>query len=92
MRGMIALLLLLGGIGLAAVSYFALAAPLGPPIGPEYSNPRLLGAPALFILGIMLIFLSAVAYELIPEPQPSARPAPTPREVPPGATRPAAHG
>jgi hypothetical protein len=67
MRGFITGLMLLTGIVLATASYFFLAAPLGPPVGPATSNPRLLFAPGLFILGIMLGFLSAVAYELIPE-------------------------
>lgn len=67
MRGLVALLILVAGVALAVVSYFLLAAPLGPPIGPEYSTSRMLGAPAIFILGIMLVFLSAVVYELLPE-------------------------
>ena len=67
MRTPIALLMLLGGIALVVVSYFFLAAPLMLPASPVASNPRLLFAPGIFILGIMLMFLSAVAYELIPE-------------------------
>ena len=67
MRTIIALLVLLVGIALAVVSYFFLAAPLGRPTNTDFSNPRLLFAPAIFILGIMLIFLSAVVYELLPE-------------------------
>lgn len=72
MRAFIALLMLALGIVLAVVSYFFLATPIGPPIHPFFSNPRLLGAPTIFILGIMLIFLSAVAYEIIPDKEPSA--------------------
>jgi hypothetical protein len=68
-RAIIALLMLLAGLSLSAVSYLFLAAPIGPPTSPIYSNPRLLGAPLLFILGVMLVFLSAVVYELIPEQQ-----------------------
>lgn len=55
------------GFLLQAVSYFWLAAPLGVPSGPMYSEPRLPFAPALFILGVALVFLAAVAYELVPE-------------------------
>ncbi|MBI3965704.1 MAG: hypothetical protein HY329_08725, partial [Chloroflexi bacterium] len=40
---------------------------LGPPSSPLYSNPRLVGAPAIFILGILLVFSAAVVYELLPE-------------------------
>jgi hypothetical protein len=67
MRTIISLLVLLGGIALAVVSYFFLAAPLGQSTNPEFSNPRLPFAPALFILGVILVFLSAVTYELLPE-------------------------
>ncbi|MBI4493692.1 MAG: hypothetical protein HY690_12950 [Chloroflexi bacterium] len=67
MRAVITLLMLGGGVLLAMASYFFLAAPLGQAVSPMYSNPRLPGAPALFVLGVMLTFLSAVAYELIPE-------------------------
>jgi hypothetical protein len=66
-RGLITAFMLLVGLGLAAVSYLFLAAPLGAPTSPVYSNPRLVGGPAIFILGVMLIFLSAVVYELIPD-------------------------
>lgn len=67
MRTLVALTTFGIGLLLAIVSYFWLAAPLGQPISETYSNPRLLGAPMLFILGVMLIFLSAVIYELWPE-------------------------
>jgi hypothetical protein len=67
MRSLVAITMFGAGLVLAAVSYLWLAAPLGQPTSEVYSNPRLLGAPALFILGIMLIFLSAVAYELWPD-------------------------
>ncbi|GIX47175.1 MAG: hypothetical protein KatS3mg131_1386 [Candidatus Tectimicrobiota bacterium] len=67
MRTVLAILMVLCGFALQAVSYFFLAAPLGIPSGPEYSNPRLPLAPLLFILGVMLVFLAAVVYELLPE-------------------------
>jgi len=54
-------------VGLAlAVTGFALAAPIGANTGPEFSNPRLEFAPALFIVGIILTFSSAVVYEVFP--------------------------
>jgi hypothetical protein len=54
-------------VGLAlAVAGFALAAPIGSNTGPEFSNPRVDFAPALFIIGIILTFSSAVVYEVFP--------------------------
>jgi hypothetical protein len=51
-----------------AVSYFYLAAPWGfPPSSVEHSDPRVPFAPAIFIVGVFLVFLAAVVYELIPE-------------------------
>ncbi len=67
MRTAWTLLLVVVGFGLQAVSYFFLAAPLGVPSSPVYSNPRVPFAPAVFILGVMLVFLAAVVYELLPE-------------------------
>ncbi|MDR7586276.1 MAG: hypothetical protein QN158_11920 [Armatimonadota bacterium] len=62
------LLLVVGRFALQAISYVFLAAPLGTPTSPWYSNPRVPFAPALFILGVILVFLAAVVYELLPEP------------------------
>ena len=67
MRGFVAILMVIVGFVLQAVSYFLLAAPLGQPTSPLYSNPRLPFAPTLFIIGVMLVFLAAVVYELLPE-------------------------
>ncbi|MFQ5594958.1 MAG: hypothetical protein ACE5HA_12505 [Anaerolineae bacterium] len=69
MRTALAILMVIGGFALQAVSYFLLAAPLGKPTSPFYSNPRVPFAPTLFILGVMLVFLAAVVYELLPERQ-----------------------
>lgn len=66
MRGALFLLTLLVGVVLVAAGFF-LAAPIGANVSPVTSNPRLPFAPALFILGVMLIFFSAVVYELWPE-------------------------
>jgi hypothetical protein len=57
------ILTLLTGIALAVLG-FALSAPIGPTDGPSISNPRLEFAPVLFVVGVILIFASAVVYEL----------------------------
>ncbi|MFQ5854463.1 MAG: hypothetical protein ACE5LU_02300 [Anaerolineae bacterium] len=66
-RTTLAILMVIGGFALQAVSYFLLAAPLGTPTSPYYSNPRVPFAPTLFIVGVMLVFIAAVVYELLPE-------------------------
>ena len=67
MRTTLAILMVIGGFALQAVSYFILAAPLGTPTSPFYSNPRVPFAPTLFIVGVMLVFIAAIVYELLPE-------------------------
>ncbi len=67
MRTWLVVAMVVVGFALQIVSYFFLAAPLGLPTSPAYSNPRLPFAPALFILGVMLVFLAAVVYELLPD-------------------------
>lgn len=67
MRTTLAVLMVVAGFALQAVSYFLLAAPIGAPTSPAFSNPRLHFAPTLFIFGVMLVFLAAVVYELLPE-------------------------
>ncbi len=69
MRATLAILMVIVGFALQAVSYFFLAAPWGIPSSPVYSNPRVPFAPTLFILGVMLVFLAAVVYELLPDRQ-----------------------
>ena len=64
-RSWIAVVMVVVGIGLAAISYFVLAAPwvtTGAPSG----EAVLPGAAALFIAGVVLVFLAAVVYELQP--------------------------
>lgn len=52
------------------VSFFYLAAPWAdPPSSEDQSNPRVVFAPMLFILGLILLFLSPVVYELLPDEQ-----------------------
>ena len=67
MRTIIASIMVIGGFVLQAVSYFSFAAPLGISTGESFSNPRVDYAPALFIMGVLLVFLAAVVYELLPE-------------------------
>jgi uncharacterized membrane protein YedE/YeeE len=67
MRTAVSLMMVILGFTLSAVSYFFLAAPIGQPTSPAYSDPRLPFAPLFFIAGIALVFLAAVAYEIMPE-------------------------
>ncbi len=66
MRKTMFLLTLVGGLALAIIGFF-LSAPIGPPLSSEISNPRLEFAPAIFVLGVVLLFGSAVVYELFPD-------------------------
>lgn len=66
-RTILTLVMVTGGFALQAASYFLLAAPLGKPTSPYYSNPRVPFAPTLFILGVMMVFLAALVYELLPD-------------------------
>ncbi len=70
-RQIIAVVMVIAGFALQAVSYFFLVAPLGTPTSPAYSDPRVPFAPTIFIVGVMLVFLAAVAYELLPEKEPA---------------------
>ncbi len=67
MRTFWALLLVVAGFALQAISYFFLAAPLGIPTGEAYSNPRIPFAAGFFVLGVILVFVAALVYELLPE-------------------------
>ncbi len=67
MRKTITLSMVVGGFALQAVSYFFLAAPLGIPVNESFSNPRVPFAAGIFVLGVMLVFVAAVVYELLPE-------------------------
>lgn len=55
------------GFTLQAVAYFRLAARIGVPTSPAFSNPRLPYAALVFIAGVVLVFLAIVVYELLPE-------------------------
>jgi len=67
MRKTITLSMVVGGFALQAVSYFFLAAPLGIPVNESFSNPRVPFGAGFFVLGVMLVFVAAVVYELLPE-------------------------
>jgi uncharacterized membrane protein YidH (DUF202 family) len=67
MRLAVTLALVAAGFALQAISYFALAAKIGVPTSPAFSNPRVHYAPLIFIAGVVLVFLAAVFYELLPE-------------------------
>lgn len=62
-RGALFILTLLVGLTLALVGFF-LSAPIGAPTSPSISNPRVDFAPLMFVVGVILIFASAVVYEL----------------------------
>lgn len=66
MRRSVTYLMIAGGLILIVVSYFFLAAPWGAS-AVRNSNPRIQFAPLIFVLGVVIAFLSAVVYELIPE-------------------------
>ena len=54
------------GIVTGVVSYFVLAAPLGTPTNPDYSNPNMLFAATLFVASIVAVCISPLIYELLP--------------------------
>ncbi|MEE8347272.1 MAG: hypothetical protein V3S20_08000 [Dehalococcoidia bacterium] len=65
-RTLFFLIALLAGMILAILG-IALSAPIGPPDSPGISNPKVDFAPLMFVLGITLMFGSAVVYELVPD-------------------------
>ncbi len=62
-RTALTILTLLAGLTLALVGFF-LSAPIGAPSGPSISNPRVEFAPLMFVAGVILIFASAIVYEV----------------------------
>ena len=64
MRSIVTRLLVLGGLALTVVGYL-LAAPWGSSSEAD-SNPIVVGAPLIFILGILSIVAAALFYELRP--------------------------
>ena len=67
MRGMLTVLTLLAGVVLAIVSYMFMAAPLGIATDESFSNPRVNFAATVFVVGVALIFVSAIVYEVLPD-------------------------
>lgn len=67
MRKTLTFVMVLGGFALQAISYFFLSAPLGTPVNEAFSNPRVPFAAGFFVLGVMLVFIAAVVYEVLPE-------------------------
>ena len=60
------LMTLLAGVILAVLG-IALSAPVGATDSPVISNPRVDFAPLMFVVGITLMFGSAVVYEILPD-------------------------
>jgi uncharacterized membrane protein required for colicin V production len=67
MRGFLTILTILAGVVLAVVSYFFMAAPLGQSTNESFSNPRIPFAATGFVIGVALVFISAIVYEVLPE-------------------------
>lgn len=64
MRKAITMTMIVIGVGLMLLGYF-LSAPWGAD-SVANSDPRLPFSPAIFVLGVITVFSSALAYELIP--------------------------
>lgn len=58
--------LVVAGFALQGLSFLAFGASLGTPTSPDFSNPRVPFASLIFAVGITLVFLSFIAYELMP--------------------------
>ena len=67
MRKSFTFLMIVVGFILQGVSFFFLAAPLGKSTSEAFSNPVMPFSPVVFIVGVGLVFLAAVVYELLPE-------------------------
>lgn len=66
-RNIVSAVIVVAGLTLAFVAYFVLAAPWGfPPDSVAHSNPRVPFAPTIFIVGVMLVLIAAIVYELWP--------------------------
>jgi len=67
MRKNLTFLLVVVGFILQAVSFLFLSAPLGKSTSEVYSNPVMPFSPVVFIVGVGLVFMAAVVYELLPD-------------------------
>ena len=66
-RGMISIAMIVFGLILMGVSYFAGAAPWCAD-GVACSNPEVEWSPAIFVFGVMLAISSALYYEIAKDP------------------------
>jgi hypothetical protein len=69
-RRLVVVAMVLVGFGLQGLAYLVLAAPLGRPTDVSYSEPRMPYAALLFIVGVGIVFSSAIVYELLPDRRP----------------------
>jgi len=67
MRGFLTVLTVLVGLLLAIVSYLFMASPLGIATDESFSSPRVPFAATVFVIGVALVFVSAVVYEVLPD-------------------------
>lgn len=67
-RGVITVGMIVVGLALMVFAFFAGAAPWCA-TGVECSNPRLEWSPAIFVLGVILAFSSAIYYEVAKGPK-----------------------
>lgn len=59
--------MILVGFGLQGLAYLVLAAPLGRQADVSFSEPRMPFAALVFIVGVGLVFASAIVYEVLPD-------------------------
>ncbi|MCL1595094.1 MAG: hypothetical protein M3132_12160 [Actinomycetia bacterium] len=64
MRRILTLLLIVVGLALMVIGYLS-SAPWGATSVAD-SNPAFVGAPSLFLIGVVTLLLSALVYELLP--------------------------
>ena len=65
-RRALVVVLVVAGFALQALSFFVFGASLGTPTSPDFGNPRVPFASVFFVVGVTLVFLSFVTYELMP--------------------------
>lgn len=63
-RRVIVLGMIAVGFAMQGIAYLFLAAPIGRPTDVSFSEPRMPFAALLFILGVGMVFASAIVYEL----------------------------
>lgn len=65
-RRAVVTLLAAAGLVLQGLSFFVFSSSLATPTSPDFSNPRVPFASLIFVVGVALVFLSFVVYELLP--------------------------